>query len=265
MDILQIIVLGFVQGLTEFLPISSSGHLVLLPKFFGWQDPGLNVDAFLHLGTLLAVLIYFREELLQIAFNSEKTKLRNGIFLATIPALALGFGFKSFFESSETLRSINFVSLTLFLGAIAIFLAEKFSSKSRLVDDLSTLQMFFIGLMQSLALFPGLSRSGICIVAALMMGLKREDSAKFAFLVGVPAIAGAGLLSLKDMLEPYFSSAASSSPELDWLSLGLGFIVSFLSGLWAIDFLIKFLKTKSLLVFVVYRIVLAALLLRLFF
>jgi undecaprenyl-diphosphatase len=259
MDLLQIVLLGLIQGLTEFLPVSSSGHLVLLPKLFNWQDPGLNVDAFLHLGTLLAVLIYFRKDLYKIAFDKENIRLRNGIIIATLPAVLLGFTLKSFFETNESIRSIGFIALTMFLGAIGLLLFEKFSSKSRQLDDLKLLEIFFIGLMQALALFPGLSRSGICITAALILGLKREDSARFAFLVGVPAIAGAGLLSLKDLLEAHFSSA--SNIDTNWFLLSVGFLVSFISGLWAIDFLIKFLKTKSLLIFVIYRILLAALLL----
>ena len=252
MDLLQVIVLGLVQGLTEFLPISSSGHLVLVPKLLGWQEHGLDFDAFLHLGTLAAVLVYFRKDLIEIVLH--KRRLGIAIVIGTLPAVLLGFGAKTYF-ASEAVRSITSISITLVLGSLLMILAdiyyvsrETFKSQA----DLKILDVLWIGCAQALALFPGVSRSGASISAGLFSGMRREEAARFSFLLGVPAIAGAGLLAVKDMAE--------TGIHLDYLSLGIGFVISAISGYLAIDFLIKFLKTQSLRGFVIYRVVLAALL-----
>ncbi len=252
MDHLQIVVLGLVQGLTEFLPISSSAHLVLVPKLLGWQEHGLDFDAFLHLGTLAAVLVYFYKDLVDIALH--KRHMAVAILVGTLPAVLLGFGAKSYF-ASEAVRSVASICITLVLGSLLMVFADIYSnvrSEFKSSHDLKILDTLWIGCAQALALFPGVSRSGATISAGLFSGLKREEAARFSFLLGVPAIAGAGLLAVKDMLE--------TGVQLSYSSLGLGFIVSAVSGYLAIDFLIKFLKTQSLRGFVIYRVVLAALL-----
>ena len=256
--LLSVIILSLIQGLTEFLPVSSSGHLILVPKLLNLENFGLAFDAFLHLGTLFAVLIYFRKDVVHLIMGTlglKKTysKLAWGIFFATLPVVALGFGFKEFFESSFV-RSIDFVAYTLIAGSILIYVAEKFFKSTKNISELGFMQIIFIGLMQCLALMPGMSRSGSTIAAGIFTGLKKDEAARFSFLLGLPAIAGAGLLAVKDMLE---------SPELNlsYFDLGLGFVLSFISGFLAIEFLLKFLQTKSLTVFVVYRIIIAALLL----
>lgn len=259
---LNIVILSLIQGLTEFLPISSSGHLVILPRVMNFTDPGLAVDAFLHLGTLFSALIYFRKEVINLAKSllpngdKQERRLCLGIVLATIPAFAVGFGFKSFFATSEILRSVVFVAMTLAIGGVIMWYVDKrCDANSKLLSQVTLWQIFMIGCAQALALFPGVSRSGATIVASLLCGLNRSDSARFAFLVGLPAIAGAGLLAVKDLVE------MSSTISFDWQLLGVGFVVSFVSGYLAIDFLIKFLRSKSLNVFVVYRIILAIILL----
>jgi undecaprenyl-diphosphatase len=294
METFKIAVLGIVQGLTEFLPISSSAHLVLFPKFLGWQDPGLDVDAFLHLGTLFAVLFYFWDELRDIVFNPAKRKTLIAMTLATLPVVTVGFLAKSWFTDTEFIRSTAFIAYTLIGVAILMWLADNHldkipfaaklpawlnrqgnTTRSQDISELSLLTIFFIGSMQTLALFPGVSRSGITIVAGLLAGLKHSAAAKNAFLIGVPAIAGAGALAVKDLLEKFYLQAIASaatnifadqqtltaSSDINMLGLGVGFITSFAFGWLAIHFLITFLEKRSLNVFVIYRIILGLFLL----
>ncbi len=259
MNIFEIVVLGLVQGLTEFLPVSSSAHLILFPRLLGWQDPGLEVDAILHLGTLVAVLIYFKQDLLDLLKPAQR-RLLLAILLATLPAVLVGFGAKDFL-GTQILRSTQSVIITLIVGSVIMLIAdyrakrlEQGTHQAKMTTcDLNTYQVFFVGCMQALALLPGISRSGATISASVFMGLKREEAARFAFLLGVPAIAGAALLSCKDLFEAYQSSSGLIDP---WFLL-LGLVSSFLSGYFAIDFLIRFLKSSSLLPFVIYRLFLA--------
>ena len=264
-NLFNIIILALIQGVTEFLPISSSGHLVILPKLLNFKDPGLAFDAFLHLGTLLAAVIYFRAEVLSLCkslwMNGDKEmrKLSFGIFIATIPAVACGILMKETLLQTELLRSTDFVATTLALGAVVMWLVDqRATSNAKSLLQITTWQIFLIGCAQALALFPGVSRSGATIVACLLCGLNRSDSARFAFLVGLPAIGGAGVLAIKDLL--------SAGPEMNFevQVLAAGFLISFLSGYVAIDFLIKFLKTQSLNAFVIYRILMAVALFCLF-
>jgi undecaprenyl-diphosphatase len=254
---LSVIILALIQGLTEFLPVSSSGHLILVPKLLNLENFGLAFDAFLHLGTLFAVIIYFRKDVLNLikgslGIDKSYSKLSYGILFATIPVVLIGFGFKEFFESS-LVRSIDMVAYTLIAGSVLIFVAEKYFLTSKDIKQLGFMQMLFVGLMQCLALLPGMSRSGSTIAAGIFAGLKKDEAARFSFLLGLPAIAGAGLLAVKDMLE-------AGNFELSFFELGLGFFLSFISGYLAIDFLLKFLKTQSLTIFVAYRILIAVLL-----
>lgn len=253
----DIILLSIIQGLTEFLPVSSSAHLALAPRLLGLTEYGLDMDAFLHLGTLFAAIIYFRKEIIAMlmSFTSEDTvnrKLALAILLATLPAVAIGFSFKDFF-GSDLVRSSYGIAITLVLGSLLMFVADRYSKKqisNKEITDLGYTEIFFIGIMQCLALFPGVSRSGSTISAGLFATLNREQAARFSFIVGLPAIAGAGLLALKDLL-------TSPITNLDYQELGIGFLVSFVSGYLAIDFMIKFLKSNSLIWFIVYRIILA--------
>lgn len=263
MDLFHIFILAIVQGLTEMLPISSSGHLILFPKFLHWEDPGLNVDAFLHLGTLLAILIYFREDLISLILKKERRKLLFYIFLATLPVVFIGFSVKSYIETSELLRSGKFISFTLIFVALIMYffdseLERSLKKEGRLenIERLGVLHVIKIGLAQCLALLPGVSRSGICAVAGIAQGMSREAAIRFAFLIGSPAIAGAGLLATLDMLRNYTSLAETYDFNHDLPALVIGFLTSFVSGWIAIDFLIKFLNKNNFTVFVIYRILL---------
>lgn len=267
MDLTLISILAIIQGITEFLPISSSAHLALAPSFLGYEDPGLTVDAFLHLGTVFAALIYFRKDIFELTkglFSSGNSqndykKLAIGIIIATLPVLVVGFFAKDFFSSYPLLRSKKFIAFTLTAGAILMLAGEIYSkklTKHKNLFESNFLAMFFIGCMQALALFPGVSRSGSTIAAALFCGIHKTESARLAFLVGLPAITAAGLLSIKELVSLDGFDMASSMP-----ALSLGFLLSFLSGYFAIDFLLKFLKNQSLISFVVYRIALAIILL----
>jgi undecaprenyl-diphosphatase len=261
MDIFQIFILGLVQGVTEMLPISSSAHLILFPKLLHWQDPGLNVDAFLHLGTLFAILIYFRKDLLCLILDKSQRKLLVAIVVATLPVVIIGFTCKPFFEHSLLLRSTKFIAFTLFIVAILLFIADKVFPQKKGISDISFKDTVLIGLAQCLALFPGVSRSGICSLAGLGLGLTRSAAVRFAFLLGSPAIAGAGLLATKDLFEIYTAPSASFDLMNEGLYFAVGFFTSFLAGLISIDFLIKFLSKNTFTLFVVYRIILGVILL----
>lgn len=254
MDITQISFLGLIQGLTEFLPISSSAHLAIVPQLMGWEDPGLTVDAFLHLGTLLAVLIYFYKDLLELI--SKKHGQLKAILVATLPIVMIGLAVKSTLSNpadpaSMLIRSLPFMGATLIIGAVILFIAERLASCQKQIKDLSGANIFMIGLAQALALLPGISRSGITIAAGMLLGLKRDEAARFTFLLGVPAITGAGLLSIKDLME---SNLSLNSPDL--IPLVTGLIISFISGYAAIHFLIKILEKHSTMSFIIYRILL---------
>ncbi len=259
MDIFQIFILGLVQGITEMLPISSSAHLILFPKLLGWQDPGLNVDAFLHLGTLFAILIYFRKDLLALFLDKSQRPLLLYVAIATLPVVLLGFTAKSFFESSSLLRSTKFISITLFLVAVLLFIADRLCAQRKEISELSFKDTVLIGLAQCLALFPGVSRSGICSLAGLSLGMTRSAAVRFAFLLGTPAVAGAGLLATKDLFEVYLSGATPFN-SAEALYFSVGFFTSFISGWLSIDFLIKFLSKNTFTLFVVYRMLLGVIL-----
>jgi len=204
MDIFQSVILGVVQGLTEFIPISSSGHLVLIRELFGWEDPGILYDAILHLGTLVAALIYFRRDIVNIALSLVKKEsdaqyvqdrgrgLAANIVIATIPAAIVGFFMKDYID--EVFRNGYSTSIFLVVLGIIFLGVEYISSKKRIGTgkDLFSLSMsdaIFVGILQIAALLPGISRSGITISAGLFRGVRREDATRFAFLISIPIIA----------------------------------------------------------------------------
>lgn len=275
MSILEAIVLGLTQGLTEFLPISSSGHLVLVPWLFGWEQPGLAFDAALHLGTLLAVFVYFRHELWAmilaiptalrhpIAIISGHAQPGEGraadarlgvlIVLGSIPAGIVGLigqdAIGDFFHSDEHQEKAILVIALLLIGfGLLLWLADRTGLRSRLLPDLTVRDALTIGIAQAFALIPGVSRSGVTLTAGLFRNLKRADAARFSFLLGVPLILAAGLTSLYDI----YQSDPSGS---EITSLGIGLAVSAISGFAAISGLLRFLQTSSTLVFVVYRVI----------
>jgi undecaprenyl-diphosphatase len=260
MTIEQIIVLAVVQGITEFLPISSSGHLILVPKLMHWQDQGLVVDVMTHLGTLLAILIYFWRDVWRITggalelFKGKMTdegRLAIYIVLATIPAVAFGVFLKEFgFTDLE--RNVAVVAWNTILYGILMLIADMASPQERTMSNMTLGSALIIGVAQALALIPGTSRSGVTMTAGRFLGFTRPDSARFSFLLGIPAIAGAGVFTVGDAL-------ASGEPITIDAVYCAG--LTFLAGLAAIAFLMALVKRISFLPFVLYRMVLGGFLL----
>ncbi len=267
MDIVQATILGLIQGVTEFLPISSSGHLVLVPKIFGWaEEQPLEFDAVLHLATLIAVLFYFRSDIIILLKSMFYKKPKNKyykrlgwvIVVATIPAIIIGFILKC--APENPLRNIHIITINLIGWAIVMFLidsAMKIKKNIKSVEKVGWRQGIYVGLAQAFALMPGTSRSGISITAGLAEGLNRSTAARFAFLLGIPAITAAGTVSLIDIL-------TNPSLNVGLVPLIFGFITAMISGYFAIHFLIKFLEKYSLNIFVLYRLVFGLILIILF-
>ncbi len=261
----QALILGIIQGLTEFLPISSIAHLRIVPALLGWKDPGAAFSAVIQLGTLLAVVIYFREDLSRLlsAFarslrerhrsHDVQARLSWYILYGTIPIAFFGVLFKEAI-TGPWIRSLPVISFSLIVLAIVMSIAEARGRQKKGVEDLSLGGAFFIGCAQALALIPGMSRSGTTITAGLFTGLTLAASARFSFLLGSPAIFLAGVFELKDLFEAGLGGEGV-------FSLVLGVTSAFLSGYLAIDLLLKYLQTHSLKLFIVYRILLGALLL----
>lgn len=260
MDPVQAIAMGVLQGATEFLPISSSGHLVLIPHLLGWPIPSVTFDALVHLGTLIAVLAYFRLELLALAKawlrsitageRSSGAYLSWLILLGTIPAVVAGILLEDFFES--LFSSPKTVSLALMGTALLLVVAELRLKPRKRLEQLSWTDALFIGLFQALAITPGISRSGSTITAGIIAGLERKEAARFSFLLAVPVIFGAGL---KQLLEIVLTGEWHGQ----WLILLLGFLSALASGYASIAFLLSFLKRRRLYVFALYCLALGSL------
>jgi undecaprenyl-diphosphatase len=258
-SVVQAIVLGAVQGLTEFIPISSSGHLVIVPELMGWPTPGLAFDVWLHVASLLALLVYFSGDLLDLARGARARdpmarKLILLLAIGTVPAAIAGILLGDYFE--ETFTDAKSAALQLIITAAILVIAERSLSyherrtaeegrRLRAMDDLNPLDAGAIGIAQAVAILPGISRSGATIGAGLVLGVAREDSARFAFLLAIPALAGAALVKV---------------PDLAGSSLGLGagvagFVASLVTSYAAIFALIRYLRTNTLYPFAVYCLV----------
>ncbi|HEU5322660.1 MAG TPA: undecaprenyl-diphosphate phosphatase [Methylomirabilota bacterium] len=253
MTYVQGLVLGLVQGLTEFLPISSSGHLILVPHVLGWPDQGLAVDAALHLGTLAALVAYFRAELAAMLVGGGR---RLGVLLvaATVPAALAGLALERTVEA--TLRAPVLVAASTAFWAGVMWMADRRAVRPRPgpedpLQRVSWRQGLGVGVAQALALIPGTSRSGVTITAGLLGGMDRATAARFGFLLGIPVTAGAGLLETLHLLH-----GGLPPGEAGPLLLALG--TAFASGWFAVWFLVGYLRQRSLLPFVLYRLVLAA-------
>jgi undecaprenyl-diphosphatase len=261
---IQALVLGIVQGLTEFLPVSSSGHLILVPWFFGWKDPFINSLAFsvmLHMGTLLALLVYFWHDwvrLIPAGLASIRDRSLAGdpdrkmawlLVVATIPAVLVAPILNDTIENA--VREPAPVALMLCVGAAILWLAERWGSKLREMSSLTFVGAFGIGVAQVLALVPGISRSGVSIAAGLFQGLNREAAARFSFLMATPVVAGAGVFEALKLVK-------SSDVKPDVHLIVIGFVAAAISGLLAIRFMLEFLRRQSVNSFVVYRVLLAA-------
>lgn len=275
MEIWQAIVLGIVQGLTEFLPISSSGHLIIFPWLFDWETPGLTFDAALHLGTLAAVLVYFRDLIWRMILaiptalrnplgilrsrsetaTAQQTDARMGllIVIASIPAGIAGLLLESrideFFHADDaSTLAITTIATMLIVVAGVMYLAERVGQRSKDIPHMKWVDALIVGLAQAVALIPGTSRSGATISAGLFRGLKREDAARFSFLAGVPLVTAAGLKSVADAI-----GEGMTRHEM-WLFVSGG-ISAALVGFVTIWGLLQFLQKRSTMVFIVYRII----------
>lgn len=254
---LQIIVLAVVQGLTEFLPISSSGHLVLVPAFFGWGDQGLAFDVAVHFGSLLAVCLFFRSDLaglgrggLQLLGRGPGTiesRLALGIALGTVPAAIAGLLLSGWIETN--LRDPAVVVYTLSGYAILMVAADLFGRRERSIVDVRVRDAFLIGCAQALALVPGTSRSGVTITAGRMLGFARQDAARFSFLLSVPVILLASVYETIEML-------AGPTP-VPWGELGVAVAISGIVAYLSIGFFMAVVSRIGLMPFAAYRLVLA--------
>ncbi|MGB1021438.1 MAG: undecaprenyl-diphosphate phosphatase [Synechococcus sp.] len=254
------LVLGIVQGLTEFLPISSTAHLKVVPVLLGWGDPGVSVTAAIQLGSIVAVIAYFRRDLAQVLQGISKAcrhgqwrepEARLGIAMAvgTLPILAVGLAIKLFWdEGYETspLRSVPSIAVVSIVMAVLLAVAERMGPRRKQLPDVSGRDGLVVGLAQVLALIPGVSRSGSTLTASLLDGWQRADAARFSFLLGIPAITIAGIVELKDAL----AATADAGP----LPLVVGILAAAVVSWLAIDWLLKFLQRHSTWLFVAYRL-----------
>ena len=261
MSIEQILVLAIVQGLTEFLPVSSSGHLILVPAFTGWSDQGQVTDVMVHVGSLLAVVVYFWRDVLDLVAGTgelvrgrmtDRARLALIIAVATVPALALGAVFE-FSGLNDTMRANGvFIVATgaIFFG-ILLYVADVAGRRTKVMENMTFAAGMAIGIAQAVALIPGTSRSGATITMARFLGFKRDEAARFSFLLGIPAIAAAGLFKGISA----FRSEAGIPPDALWAAF-----FTFFAAIAAIAILMAVVKRTSFLVFVVYRIALGLLL-----
>lgn len=281
MTFIQMLLIALVQGITEFLPISSSGHLILLPIFTGFQDQGPMIDIAVHVGSLLAIITYFFRDVAGLARGGFATigvgraprekRMFWWIIVGTIPAVLVGLAiktgllngvFETFFNLQiknddllESLRLTDLIAVNLIVYGILMGLADKFGRKTRTFEDVRFIDGLLVGLAQSLALIPGTSRSGVTMTMARTLGFARVEAARFSFLLSIPAIAGAGILIVPDLLK---------ADQALLLSAFITGSMTFLAALATMVFLMRFLKNASMMVFVVYRIVMGAALLYFF-
>jgi undecaprenyl-diphosphatase len=263
--IVQALIMGVVQGLTEFLPVSSSGHLILVPALLGWHDPFITSLAFsvmLHIGTLAALLLYFRADWLRLipaglatirdrSFEGDSDRrLAWLLAVATIPALIIGVFLNDAIETR--FREVGLVAISLVIGGAILWVAERSGSRRLMAVDLTFPRALGIGLAQAIALVPGISRSGISIAAGLFTGLNREAAARFSFLMATPVTAAAAAYESLKIVKGDIGVAVPIGPLL------VGLAASFIFGILAISVLLRFLRTRSTDIFVLYRIILAA-------
>jgi len=264
MDLLQIITLALVQGFTEFLPVSSSAHLILVPILVGWKDQGLAFDVAVHLGTLTAVLYYFRRELgpmirdwltsIRTHQQTPNSKLAWGIILGTIPVGVVGLLAKDFIEGN--LRTPLIIAVATIVFGLLLWWADARGKHQRSEYQINLRDILLIGCAQALALIPGTSRSGITITAGLMLGLSRTGAARFSFLLSIPAILLPGALKTLDLIK--------DDMPVDWHALYMGAFVSGIFAYFTIKLFIQLLDKLGMLPFVIYRLVLGGILLLMF-
>ena len=250
MDLIQIVVLSIVQGITEFLPISSSAHLILVSKLFGWQDQGILFDIYVHGGSLFAIIYTFRREvsvLIQRAFSPYNQNLLLCLIVATLPVALVGFLGGDFIE--QNFRSLEFLILTTFLFAIFLYIADKYGKKTNSIESIDLKDSFIVGTFQIFALMPGVSRSAITMIGALILSYSREDAARFSFLLSIPTLSA---VLLGSSIE-----ATQSEETYDWSILILGGLISFAISLLCINLFLSFIQKIGFTPFVLYRIILS--------
>jgi len=263
MDIVQIIILAIVQGVTEFLPISSSAHLILVPMVLQWPDQGLVFDIAVHLGSLIAVLFYFRIEVRQMISawatslaggeSTDNSRLAWWVIVGTMPAVVAGFVFKHTIETD--LRSPWVIAITTIIFGLLLWVADLRKPKIRNESQLKLFDVLVIGGFQALALIPGTSRSGITITAGLMLGLTRQSAARFSFLLSIPLILASATLQIAELVQ--------TSQSVDWLALSLALVLSTLSAGVCIHWFLRLIDKVGMLPFVIYRLLLGTVLIAL--
>ncbi|ACL69631.1 undecaprenyl-diphosphatase UppP [Halothermothrix orenii] len=244
MEIFKVIFLGIIQGLTEFLPISSSGHLVLFQELLGINTDQITLDVFLHFGTVIPVLIIFWDDVRDIIFfKKEKRWLTILILVGIIPTGIIGILFEDFF--ANLFSSVKTVGFMLLVTGFLLYLSEKLSNYNKELKEMQYHNALIVGVAQGMAIIPGISRSGSTIVASLLQGFDRDAAARYSFLLSAPVIFGAGLVELKDAL-------STGLEQLTWLSIIIGTIFAALSGYFAIKYLLYILRKGKLTVFAYY-------------
>lgn len=261
MTIYEIIILAIIQGITEFLPISSSAHLLLPAELLGWRSQGLAFDVAVHVGSLLAVLIYLRREISDMTIDffrfgftkqqTENSRLAWWVIVGTLPIILIGFLLKDWIELNA--RTALVMAVTTIGFGLLLWYADATAKLTKKMTQMRIGQAVIIGIAQILALIPGTSRSGITMTASLMLGFDRESAARFSFLLSIPAILGAGLLSTLDLLQ--------EADAVDWTALLYGAAFSFVSAYLCIYFFLNWISRIGMLPFVIYRLILGAILL----
>ena len=246
-DFIEILILSAVQGISEFLPISSSAHLILIANFYNFSSSSLFIDLGLHLGSLFAIIYFFKKDLLNLKNNQKLLVL---ILIGSIPLIIFGYVLYST-EIINFLRNIEIIAWTTLIFGLILFFSDKRNSSQNISDNLNIKTILFIGLFQILALVPGVSRAGITLTAARFLKFNRVDSSKIAFLLSIPALAAASFLGLKD--------AVQQSSELNYLLL-IAITLSFIFSFITVKYFIKYVSKFSLTVFVIYRIFVALIL-----
>ena len=243
-DYLQAIFLAFVQGVSEFIPVSSSAHLVIFSEFLNFNGQSLIFDVGLHLGSLIAIIFFFRNDLLKIKNNKKLLKL---IIIGSLPLIIFGYYFTSF-GIINILRNIEVIGWSTLVFGLLLYYADSFKVAKNLDKDLNTKNILIIGMMQVLSLMPGVSRSGIIITVGRLLNFNREDSVKISFFLSIPALLGASIISIKDV--------ANESFEFNILLL-ISILVSFIFSYLTIKYLLIYVQKFSMKIFVVYRIILS--------
>jgi undecaprenyl-diphosphatase len=246
-NIIEIIILSLIQGISEFLPISSSAHLVVISTLYEFKSSSLLIDVSLHLGSLLAIIFFFRKELIDLKNNQ---KLLSLMIFGSIPLIVVGYLFYKT-ELIYVLRDIRIIAWTTLIFGVVLYLADKCRFDKKISSNLNLKTILYIGLFQILALVPGVSRAGITITAARIFRFNRFDSSKISFLLAIPALTGASILSLKDVFNQSF--------EFNYLVF-IAIILSFLSSYFTVKFFLEYINKFSLSIFVIYRIIVALIL-----